>query len=218
MARHWITYSVEEDPRRGGRRGRRRRWSWPWQWFRRERRPRRTVAVSERRRSGDGERRRLWPWLLLLLLLLLIPIGAYLLLNDSDDDGEPDRVASAGNPDPSSARVGESNSIPGEGPPTVADVGRDGVVSLSVPGIPSLSGEGDITVMDLGEASCHDERYVLMSDGQVHVLERLDDETVEALASARAPIDTIALDPDADATALQTIAERTGGAFTQMAR
>ena len=174
-----------------------------------------------RRPQGNrgGDRRRLWPWLLpLLLLLLLLPIGAYLLLDDSDDDSETDRVASTGNPDPSTGRVGESG-IPGVEPLSIPSVGRDaGGLSVSQPDVPSLSGDGDITVMDLGEASCHDERYVLMSDGQVHMIERLDDETVEALASAQAPIDTIALDPDADVTALRTIAERTGGAFTTMER
>lgn len=57
---------------------------------------------------------------------------------------------------------------------------------------------------------------MLMTDGKLHTIERLDDETVETLSNSDVPIDTIALDPDADVTALRTIADETGGTFTAM--
>ena len=79
MARHWISYSVDQDPRRR-RRGW--QWRWPWRWGRGQRygRPHvvRTPPARQRVRD-DGERRRIWPWLLLLLLIPLF-LGTLALL------------------------------------------------------------------------------------------------------------------------------------------
>ena len=215
----WITYSDDGDPRRPALRERRRRWRWrwPWQWFRH--RPR-TAAVDTRRRPQGGGRPRLWPLLLLLLLLLLlIPLLAFLLLDDSDDSTETDRTASTGSLDPSAAPFGGTGIPTGAAPGINADIAPGaGGATASVPDLPSLNIRGDSTVMDLGDLSCGAERYVLMSDGEVHMIEDLDDETVDALARSQAPIDTIALGADSDTAALEAIAERTGGTFTTMER
>ena len=95
MARHWISYSVDQDPRR--RRGW--RWRWPWEWGRGPRygRPH-VVRIQPTRQRGryrddDGERRSIWPWLLLLLLLLLFLGILYLLLfDDSVTSAAPNRA------------------------------------------------------------------------------------------------------------------------------
>ena len=221
MTLYWISYSSDDDPRRPGRRGRRWRWRWPWQWFRFGPRQPRSVAAPDRRRSrGGGERRSIWPLLLLLLLLLLI-LGtvAYFLLDDSDEEAETERTASTGNLDPPSGPVGVPG-LPSAGI-TVGDpdgVPGDGQLSASAPDLSSLNISGDTTFMDLGGESCQEERYVLMTDGRMHTIDQLDDETVEALTQSEVPIDTISLDGGGDTTALQTIAKRTGGTFTMMER
>ena len=217
MARYWISYSSDDDPRRRRPQGRERRWRWPWQWFRfGPRQPRPARVASGSRARGGGTRRSIWPLLLLLLLLLLI-LGtiAYFLLDDSDDEAETDRTASTGNLDPPSGPVGVPG-LPSAGIPA-GDPGV-GPLSVALPDFSSLDINGDTTFMDLGGESCQEERYMLMTDGKLHTIERLDDETVEFLARSDVPVDTIALDPDADATALRTIANETGGTFTQMDR
>lgn len=217
MALYWISYSSDDDPKRRGRQGRERRWRWPWQWFQRGPRP---VAADNRRRSqGGGERRSLWPLLLLLLLLLILAIGAFFLIDNWGDEEDTERTASSGNLDPSFAPFGRSGVPPGVIPIADTDIAPEvGGLAASIPSLPSFDIGDDATVMDLGDMSCHEERYVLMTDGKAHMIENLDDETVEALARSRTPIDTIALDADSDTTRLQTIAERTGGAFTRMER
>ena len=221
MVQRWITYSEEDERwrRRGPRR--RRQWRWPWQWFRFGRAPGIVVddGRNRRRPRRAGRRGSLWPLLLLLLLLLLlIPVIWFLLQDDSDEEGSPERIASTGNLDPSSASGDGLGVLTGGAPIAVPGVDPDAVdVSGSAPDLPSLNLDGDTTFMDLGEA-CREDRYVLMSDGKAHTIEDLDDATVAALARSEAPIDTIALGDDADTTALQTIAERTGGTFTRMER
>ena len=90
MARHWISYSVDRDPRRRRRRGW--QWRWPWNWGRGPRygRPHvvRIQPTRQRVRSNDGQRRRIWPWLLLLLLLLLLlGLLAWLILDEPQRSG-----------------------------------------------------------------------------------------------------------------------------------
>ena len=92
----------------------------------------------------------------------------------------------------------------------------DGSTMVSLPDRPTLRLDDDAKVMDLGDASCHDERYVLMTDGKAVPIDELDPPTVEALAQSDVPIDTVALSPNVDTSALQTIASRTGGTFTKM--
>lgn len=219
MARHWITYSVSEDRRRR-RRGWRWRWPWNWRWPRRNRA--RVVRINRPRPANDGERRRRWPWLLLLLpLLLLLIIGGYLLMDDSEEEAvATDTGGGSGSLDPS-AGSGSGPGIVGSGAPI--DIGGDpsrnndsGVV-LSIPDAPSIRLKGDATFMDLGDISCQQEqRYVLVSDGEAHAIENLDDETMALLAQSDVPINTVAMGDGADTTALETIASRTGGTFTQM--
>lgn len=222
MALYWISYSSDDDPRRRRRPGRSwsLRWLLPWNWFRRGPRQPRASASPGRRARGGGERRSIWPLLLLLLLLLLlIPIGAYLLLDDSDETPGTNLTASAGELDPSSGPSGVPgmplNGVPSDDPDGVPGSGG---LALAIPDLSSLDISGDTTFMDLGGESCQEERYMLMTGGKLHGIERLDDETVAALARSDVPIDTIALDPDADTSALETIADRTGGTFTQMER
>ena len=214
MAVYWISYSSDEDKKRRRRQGTRRQWRWPWQWFQRDRSRAQAITANDRPSRRNGEPRRIWPWLLLLLLLLLIlPTGVFFLLDDSDETVDTDPVASAGELDPSSGPGGGPGLLSSPAPIGVPDIGRG---ALSIPDVPSLNLSGDTTFMDLGEGACQEERYVLMSNGRAHTIEQLDDETVEALARSEVPIDTVALDADADTEALQTIAERTGGAFTRM--
>ena len=219
MARHWITYSVDEDRRRR-RRGRGWRWPWSWRWPRRN--SARVVRINRPRQANDGGRRRRWPWLLLLLpLLLLLLIGGYLLMDDSEEEtvatnpgggsGVLDPSAGSGG-GPGLAGSNAPVSIGGD-PPDDTDRG----VVLSIPDAPSIRLKGDATFMDLGDISCDQEqRYVLVSDGEAHAIENLDDETMAALAQSDMPINTVAMGDGADATALETIASRTGGTFTQM--
>ncbi len=222
MAQYWISYSSDDDPKRRRRpeRERRWRWLWPWQWFRRGPRDPRPVGGTRRRSRGGGERRSIWPLLLLLLLLLLLmPIGAYFLLDESDDSDETERVASTGNLDPSSAPLGGSGIPTGAVPAADSGIVPDaGDVGASAPDLPSFDIRGDTTFMDLGDISCDAERYVLMTDGKVHMIEDLDTETVDALARSETPIDTVSLDGGGDTTALQAIAKSTGGTFTRMER
>ena len=221
MARHWISYSVDQDPRR------RRRWRfrWPWNWGRRPRYGRPHVVriqPTRQRVRGDGERRRIWPWLLLLLLLLLLlPLG-FLLWDDPEDSGSAEETGGSGQSAATADPV-PADPVPGGGA-TPVDTGpglalvptEDGGMTVSVPDLPSLRLDGDATFMDLGDISCQQERYLLMSDGRVIPVDNLDDATVDALSESDVPIDTIALDPNADTRALQTIAARTGGTFTKV--
>ena len=87
---------------------------------------------------------------------------------------------------------------------------------VSVPDRPALRLGDDATLMDLGDGSCHDRRYVLVTDGKVVPIEDLDQASVNALARSDVPIDTIALSPGVDTGPLRTIASRTGGAFTKI--
>ena len=227
MARHWITYSIDRDPRR--RRGR--QWRWPWNWGRGPRygRPHVVRIQPPRQRvRGAGGRRRIWPWLLLLLLLLLLlPLG-FLLWDDPEESGSVAETGGNGGPaptaDPVPADPVPADPVPGGGA-TPVDTGpglalvpaEDGVMTVSVPDLPSLRLDGDATVMDLGDISCQQEhRYLLMSNGRVIPIDNLDDATVDALSASDVPIDTVALDPNVDTVALQAIATRTGGTFTEV--
>ncbi len=217
MARHWITYSADEDRRRRRRRlGW--RWRWPWNWGRGGRRVQ-AVRIDSGRRRDDGERRRIWPWLLLLLLLLLVFLGGWLWYENRDENGNGTPATATGSPetgdgpDGGPARVGSGVPIGIGGNPS-GD--RDGGVLLSIPDMPPVRLKGDTMFMDLGDISCQEQRYVLMSDGEAHAIDNLDDETVAALSQSEVPINTVALGADADTDALQAIAQRTGGAFTKM--
>ena len=217
MARHWISYSMDEDLRRR-RRGW--RWRWPWEWSRGPRygRPHvvRIQPTRRRVRRDDDERRSIWPWLLLLLLLLLfLGLLALLLFDDPEESGSADQT-NGGNEPGASADL-----VPGVGVPPIDSAlaltrADDGSTMVIVPDRPTLRLDGDTKVMDLGDASCHDQRYVLMTDGKAVPIERLDQGTVDALVQSDVPIDTVALSPDVDTSALRTIASRTGGTFTKM--
>ena len=218
MARHWISYSVDQDQRR--RRGRRWRLRWPWNWGRDDRYGRPTVVRAEPVRRGryrdDGERRSIWPWLLLLLLLLLfLGILGFLLFDDPDQSGSAERTGGSGEP------AAPDGLVPMGGPPpddSALDLSRapGGSIMVSVPDRPSFQLKDDATFMDLGDGSCHDQRYVLMTDGKAVPIEDLDEATVDALSQSDVPINTVALSPGVDASALQAIASRTGGTFTKM--
>ena len=214
MARHWISYSVDEDPRR-----RRRWWRWRWPWRRGPRygRPHLVrVQPTRQRVRGDGDRRSIWPWLLLLLLLLLfLGLLAFLLFD------EPERSGSAERDNGGSERAATGGPVAGgvappAGPALALSSTDDGGTMVSLPDRPALRLGDDAKVLDLGDGACHDQRYVLMTDGKAVPIEELDEATVEALARSDVPIDTVALSPDADTSALQTIASRTGGTFTKM--
>ena len=214
MARHWISYSVDEDPRRR-RRGW--RWRWPWQWRRGPRfgRPH-VVRIQPTRQRARGDRRRLWPWLLLLLLLLLLlGLLAFFLFDDDDRSDSAERDNGGSEPAATGGPVPVSVAPP-EGAALALSRTDDGGTMVSVPDRPELRLGDDAKVMDLGDGSCHDHRYVLMTDGKAVPIEELDEATVEALAESDVPIDTVALSPDADTGALRTIASRTGGTFTKM--
>ena len=212
MARHWISYSVDRDPRR------RRRWPWNWGRGPRYGRPHvvRIQPTRQRVHSNDGERRRLWPWLLLLLLiLLLLGLLAWLLFD------EPQRSGSAERDNGGSEPVATGGPVPvGVAPPDGAALvlsrADDGSTMVSVPDRPTLRLDDNAKVMDLGDGFCHDHRYVLMTDGKAVPIDDLDQATVDALARSDVPIDTVALSPNVNTGALQAIASRTGGAFTKM--
>ncbi len=218
MARHWISYSVDQDPRRRQRRGW--RWRWPWDWGRGPRygRPHvvRVQRTRQRARYDDGERRRIWPWLLLLLLLLLfLGLLAFLLLDDPERSGSADQT-NGGNEPNGAANLISGGIVPPVGTALALSRAADGSTMVSVPDRPSFRLDDGAKVMDLGAGSCHDQRYVLMTDGKAVPIEDLDEATVDALAQSDVPIDTVALSPDVDTGALQAIAARTGGTFTKM--
>lgn len=218
MARHWISYSVDQDPRR--RRGW--RWRWPWEWGRGPRYGRPHVVRIQptrqraRYRDDDGERRSIWPWLLLLLLLLLFLGILYLLLfDDSVTSGSAEQGDGENEPG-SAAGLVPGGVVPPMDSALALTRADDGSTMVSLPDRPTLRLDEDAKVMDLGDASCHDERYVLMTDGRAVPIDDLDQATVEALARSDVPIDTVALSPNVDTSALRTIASRTGGTFTKM--
>ena len=217
MARHWISYSVDRDPRRR-RRGW--QWRWPWQWGRGPRygRPHvvRIQPTRQRVRSNDGQRRRIWPWLLLLLLLLLfLGLLAFLLFDEPERSDSAERVNGGSEPAATGGLV-TGGVAPPAGPALALSSTDGGGAMVSVPDRPALRLGDDAKVLDLGDGACHDQRYVLMTDGKAVPIEELDEATVEALARSDVPIDTVALSPDVDTSALQTIASRTGGTFMKM--
>lgn len=220
MARHWISYSVDEDPRRRRRRGW--RWRWPWNWGRNPRygRPHVVRIQPTRQRVRDnGERRRIWPWLLLLLLLLLLALLLGLLLLGEPEESERAERAertNGGSEPGSSADLSLGGVAPPAGSALALTRTDDGSTMVEVPDRPSFRLDGDAKVMDLGDNSCHAQRYVLMTDGKVVPIDDLDDATVDALAQSDVPIDTVALSPNVDTGPLQAIASRTGGTFTKM--
>ena len=222
MARHWISYSVDRDPRR--RRGW--QWRWPWNWGRGPRygRPHvvRIQPTRQRVHSNDGERRRIWPWLLLLLLiLLLLGLLAWLLLDEPQRSGSAERDNGADRTNGADQPGAAADLVPG-GVVTPIDSALaltradDGSTMVSVPDRPTLRLDDNAKVMDLGDGSCHDHRYVLMTDGKAVPIDDLDQATVDALARSDVPIDTVALSPNVNTGALQAIASRTGGAFMKM--
>ena len=219
MARHWISYSVDEDPRRRNRRGW--RWRWPWEWFSRGPRYGRPHVVRiqptrQRVRQDDGERRKIWPWLLLLLLLLLfLAILAFLLLDDPERSGSAEQT-NGGNQPATPGDIVSGGVVPPVESALALTRADDGSTMITLPDRPTLRLGDDAKIMDLGEGSCHDQRYVLMTDGKAVPMEELDDATVDALARSDVPIDTVALGSNADTGALRTIASRTGGTFTKM--
>lgn len=205
MARHWISYSMDEDLQRR-RRGW--RWRWPWKWWSR--------GPRQRVRYNDEGRRRIWPWLLLLLLLLLfLGILAFLFFDGPDESGSADQTNGGDEPG-ASADLVPSGGVPPVDSALVLTRADDGSTMVTVPDRPTLRLDDGAKVMDLGGSSCHDQRYVLMTDGKAVPIEELDAATVEALARSDVPIDTVALSPDVDTSALRTIASRTGGTFTKM--
>ena len=217
MARHWISYSVDRDPRRR-RRGW--RWRWPWDWGRGPRygRPHvvRIQPTRQRVRSNDGQRRRIWPWVLLLLLLLLfLGLLAWLLLDDPERSGSAERTNVGTQPGVAADPV-PVGSVPPIDSALALTRADDGSTMVSVPDRPALRLDNDAKVMDLGDGSCHDQRYVLMTDGKAVPINDLDQATVDALARSDVPIDTVALSPNVNTGALQAIASRTGGTFTKM--
>lgn len=116
MARRWISYSIDQDPRRR----RRRIWQWRWSWNRgrgpRYGRPHVVQIQPARQRVlfNDGERRRIWPWLLLLLLIpLFLGILALLLLDGPERSGRAERT-NTGSPPGAVA-----DQVPGGGVPPV---------------------------------------------------------------------------------------------------
>ena len=217
MARHWISYSVDRDPRRR-RRGW--QWRWPWNWGRRPGYGRPHVVrirpARQRVRFNDGERRRIWPWLLLLLLLLLfLGLLAWFLLDDPEQSGSADQTNGGSQPGPAADTTPGGSAPPADS--ALALTRADGGVTMvSVPDRPTLRLDDDAKLMDLGDGSCHDQRYVLMTDGKAIPIDDLDQATVDALVRSDVPIDTVALGSNADTGALQTIASRTGGTFTKM--
>ena len=213
MARHWISYSVDERPRR-----RRRWWRWRWPWRRGPRygRPHLVRAQPTRQRvRRDGDRRSIWPWLLLLLFLLLfLGLLAFLLFDEPERSGSAERDNGGSEPAATAGPVA-GGVAPPAGPSLALSSADDGAM-VSAPDRPALRLGDDTKVLDLGDGSCHDQRYVLMTDGKAIPIEELDEATVEALARSDVPIDTVALGPNVDTSALQTIASRTGGTFTKM--
>ena len=221
MARHWISYSVDQDPRRRRRRGW--QWRWPWDWGRGPRYGRPQVVriqPTRRRVRDDGERRKIWPWLLLLLLLLLFALLLGWLLLDEREESERAEPTGGGSQPGAATDLPPGSVAPPVAPPVesalVLSRTDGGDTMVTVPERPSLKLDGDTRIMDLGDNSCHAQRYVLMTDGKMIPIDDLDEATVDALAGSDIPIDTIALSPDADTGALQAIASRTGGTFTKM--
>ena len=222
MASRWISYSVDEDRR--SRRDRRWRLRWPWNWGRgpgygRPHVVRDRPSRQRGRSRDDGERRSIWPWLLLLLLLLLF-LGALVLflLDDPEENGNAEQTGGTGEP---AAPAAPADLVAGGVVPPVGSAlaltrADDGSTMVSVPERPSLRLGEDAKVIDLGDGSCHDQRYVLMTDGKAVPIEDLDEATVDALARSNVAIDTVALSPGADTSALRAIASRTGGTFTKM--
>lgn len=213
MARHWISYTVDEDPRRG-----RRGWRWPWQWGRGPRYGRPHVVQIQPRRERvreDGERRRIWPWLLLLLLLLLVGLLVFLLFDDPERSDDAERN-NGGNDTGGPGGSVSGGVVPAAGPALALSRTGDGRTMISMPDRPTLRLGDDAKVIDLGDSSCHDHRYVLMTDGKAVAIDDLDQATVDALARSDVPISTVALGPDANTGALRAIASRTGGTFTEM--
>lgn len=218
MARHWISYSVDQDPRRRRRRGW--QWRWPWNWSRGPRygRPHvvRIEPTRQRARYNDDERRSIWPWLLLLLLLLLfVGLLTLLLFDDPDRSGSAERT-NGGNEPGTSADLAPGGVVPPVGAALVLTRSDDGSTMVSLPDRPTLRLNDGAKVMDLGDGACLDQRYVLMTDGQAVPIENLDEATVDVLARSDVPIDTVALSENVDTDALRTIASRTGGTFTKM--
>ena len=214
MVMHWISYSVDDDPpRRSG-------WlRWPWSRRRGQRygRPHvvRTQPARQRIRRDEGERRRIWPWLLLLLLLPLFVGFAWFLMDDTEQTGSAERT-NGGNQPGAAADLVPGGVVPPVGTALALSRAADGSTVVSLPDRPSFRLDGDAKVMDLGDGSCHDQRYVLMTDGKAVPIDDLDPATVDALAQSDVPIDTVALSPNVDTGALQAIAARTGGTFTKM--
>ncbi len=219
MARRWISYSVDEDRR--SRRDRRWRLRWPWNWGRgpgygRPHVVRDRPSRQRGRSRDDGERRSIWPWLLLLLLLLLF-LGALVLflLDDPEENGSAEQTGGTGEPAAPGDLVA-GGVVPPVGSALALTRADDGSTMVSVPERPSLRLGEDAKVIDLGDGSCHDQRYVLMTDGKAVPIEDLDEATVDALARSNVAIDTVALSPGADTSALRAIASRTGGTFAKM--
>ncbi len=221
MARHWISYSVDPDPRRRRRRGW--QWRWPWNWGRDPRYGRPQVVriqPARQRVRDDDARRKIWPWLLLLLLLLLFALLlGWLLLDEPEESDRAERTGGGSQPG-TAADLSLGSVAPPVAPPVesalVLSRADDGGAMVTVPERPSLNLDGDTRIMDLGDNSCHAQRYVLMTDGKMIPIEDLDEATVDALARSDVPIDTVALSPNVDTSALQSIASRTGGTFTKM--
>ena len=220
MASRWISYSVDEDRR--SRRDRRWRLRWPWNWGRgpgygRPHVVRDRPSRQRGRSRDDGERRSIWPWLLLLLLLLLF-LGALVLflLDDPEENGNAEQTGGTGEPAAPARDLVAGGVVPPVGSALALTRADDGSTMVSVPERPSLRLGEDAKVIDLGDGSCHDQRYVLMTDGKAVPIEDLDEATVDALARSNVAIDTVALSPGADTSALRAIASRTGGTFTKM--
>ena len=160
--------------------------------------------------------RSIWPWLLLLLLLLLFALVLGLLLLDDPNESNSAEQTNGSNEPGAAVDLVPGGAAPPVDTPLAVTRADDGSTMVTVPDRPSFRLDDDARVMDLGDTSCHDQRYVLMTDDRAVPIDDLDDATVDALARSDVPIDTVALSSGVNTDALQAIAARTGGTFTQM--
>ena len=129
----------------------------------------RIQPTRQRVRYDDGERRSIWPWLLLLLLLLLLlAILAFFLLDDPERSGSADQTNGGDQPG-ASADLVSGGVVPPIGSALALTRADDGSTMVTIPDRPTMRLDNDAKIMDLGDASCHDQRYVLMTDGKPYL-------------------------------------------------
>ena len=239
--RHWISYSSDADPVRRRRRPNRRggrcwSWRWPWSWRGNSGTPRSPAA------AGNSGRRASWPlWLLLLLLLLLaLLIGGWLWYESRTTPGRPNAPTPppylpSGLPE--NLQIQTAATVPAATGPltlqssvvqTATTYSGDSSDDSSDAGgadPSSDSADGNGADADINDDACNSDGFVLVSDGKqrfavasngiVLPVANLDGAVIQALIDTDLPVDTIAMGPDADAGALEEIAQRTGGVFAK---